>query len=817
MASEAGGGPANKSNRKLHHPAAVIYDVDYTMHRSTVIDSLIDGNVFIGLQTSIPSLDNLTGTMIGQMLYTSLYDFKDGRDPEQPFYDLLLSTLAGEQSLDRFLDAETLRSSGTQVWEGLSAYFVRDNLLQSASVEQTTIGTYVEDRLRISGVSLWLMVTGFVLMAALTLCIALTTDRSIVSYNIGLLSTEAATLAASQPFQELLERSGRLRTSQLTSSLRGYNFATSFQHRFHIMVTSKEKLEQRHHTKPKVKAWTPLAVRYPIVLLTMAVPLISIVVLEILYRMSVSQSGLVDIAGSEEVTSYTSRYVSVAVLLLVATCFSGLDFDIALFLPYSRLRSGPLPAVLPNIASIRLLSDTPAAFAMGESANQNYTLQLDGLRPNLSCEIIADEYILNYTRPSPIHDNSTAAFVSPRPRLPPGCQHAGPFGNESNYNFSIDYPQFDEVRTPFVIGKLTDLHLGPFAGSYGINTDGFDEFGLNENQLENPAGCPSLGAIFARVDNLTVQTDEVTALLCSQMIQQIRLNVTDSGLDLNKAAISVQRPPVPTVDSVTNLTDGTDGFDTFPYGVQTYLGGPFGNLTSFSFNDSAELKYRPPLNMFMEHILQGPNGTAAENLLGRENRQAFKEAVQDLYARYMRLVIDMRFRQPIAQPERSDGSAMDGAVVGGTVYSFTSRLTVDRASKLALQAMPGAMTILGTLAFAVADLRGTLPRKPSSIASRMALLTSSDMCREYAADHQPDVTSEGWLFSLGWWRESDRHAEQSERVPCKGGAALGKYEGEPQARRFGIDIGVSEQLGFSETKWWALRRRLRAGSSRDED
>lgn len=68
-------------------------------------------------------------------MYTSLYNFKEGRDPDQPFYDLLLNTLAGEQTLGRLLDAKTLRSSAAKVWEGLSAYFVRDNLLQPAPRE----------------------------------------------------------------------------------------------------------------------------------------------------------------------------------------------------------------------------------------------------------------------------------------------------------------------------------------------------------------------------------------------------------------------------------------------------------------------------------------------------------------------------------------------------------------------------------------------------------------------------------------------------------------------------------------------------------
>lgn len=125
--------------------------------------------------------------------------------------------------------------------------------------------------------------------------------------------------------------------------------------------------------------------------------------------------------------------------------------------------------------------------------------------------------------------------------------------------------------------------------------------------------------------------------------------------------------------------------------------------------------------------------------------------------------------------------------------------------------------MFGTIAFAVTDLRGTLPRKPSSIASRMALLAGSDLCREYAGDHPPDATGEGWLFSLGWWLVSEQHEEQIERTMTEGDADPATPETRLRGRRFGIDIGVPEQLGFRETKWWTLRKRVGARLSKRED
>lgn len=901
-----------KSNPKIHQRAAVICNVDYSMHKSMLSKDITEGNVSVDHLSTMPKFENLTGMMLGQMLYTSLHEFEGGNDAGRPFNELLLNMFEGQQNMDRFLEVDTLKSSAAEVWAGLSSHFVRHNFLDPVSVEAAAVGTRVEDRLKIAGIALWLMVTGFVLMIALTLCIILTARPNVVPENIGLLSTDAATLAASWRLRRLLLLSGHIQNTSLSRLLQDYSFGTSFQDHFVIRVTDKKTPEQRLRCDVGATAWAPFAARYPVILLTLVVPISAIVVLEVLYSMSKAWAGLVDVSGSEVFASYISRYTSALVLLLIATCFSGLDFAVALFLPYSRLRSGPSPAsrgidlhtlgkvpvhalwlslrhrdagsscakiaamigsgltiissglwtvdrnvmmsqpieaslvntwnlewpnssstgdggasalfndiqhggavlpksiwhdtVLPDLVDIRPWSNKPTKPALGQSPEQNYTLQLDGLRPYLDCETIADEYVsINIHPPNNTNGKRMTTVVSARPILPLECRHAGAAGNESSYDFSIKHIQREHLEKSFAMGKFLDLHLGPWEHS---TVNGFDEHGLNlKYQRDNPAGCPSIGAILATVFNDTVQHDHTTAILCSQKIQKVALNVTYSGLDLQEPIINLNIPPVSTEDSAKNLTNGTAGVDTFPYRVQTYFTVISGNVTSIEYNDPTA-PHPQHLDLFMEHMIGGPNGTAGKDLFGRPNREIFKKAVQDTYARYMRHVIDMRFRQPIPQDKPFDSAAMNLALVNGTAYSFTSRLQLDWASKLAIQVMLGVMTLFGTLALMTADLRGTLPRTPSSIASRMALLAGSDFCRQFEADQPLDLSTEGWLFSLGWWHTSDQQDDLVARDSSRGKTDSAKVEGRPDSRRFGIDIGTPERLGFHETKWWTVQKKF---------
>ncbi|EGP87487.1 uncharacterized protein MYCGRDRAFT_93409 [Zymoseptoria tritici IPO323] len=150
--------------------------------------------------------------------------------------------------------------------------------------------------------------------------------------------------------------------------------------------------------------------------------------------------------------------------------------------------------------------------------------------------------------------------------------------------------------------------------------------------------------------------------------------------------------------------------------------------------------------------------------------------------------------------------------VKGSVIMTTSRLKIDYTSKLVLQITLALITFFGALAFLLADLRGTLPRKPTSIASTTGFLAGSDICDEQKvrlpknvelmSRKELDSVLDGWLFSLGWWGVSPSRpgSEGSEDLPSL-------QVGAGKERRFGIDIGEPEQLGFRETKWSFLRRR----------
>jgi hypothetical protein len=175
----------------------------------------------------------------------------------------------------------------------------------------------------------------------------------------------------------------------------------------------------------------------------------------------------------------------------------------------------------------------------------------------------------------------------------------------------------------------------------------------------------------------------------------------------------------------------------------------------------------------------------------------------------MSLVIDMKFRETIP-PD-------DATATQGTMKIRTTRLKINGASKLALQIMLGTMTLLGLAALWLTDLRGTLPRNPCSIASTMGFVAGSDLCDGpdplipehalYMSRAEQERMWGGWMFSLGWWPAKRRKSEASGGNKPRG-LKIDLSDMGPEARRFGVDVGEPEQLGFQETGWWRLRQRL---------
>lgn len=587
--------------------AAVICKTEYSMNRATLQQLSDSGEILLRQLDPIPKVTGFTGTMLGELIALAISGSESFDIPNDtlasPLWGILSETLDGEKSRTRLLSAETLQRVASQAWTGMAAYLVRQNFLRPANMQVMGTATAAEDRLIVGAASLWIMVVGLLLAAFFTTCVMFTTPANALLRDPGLMSTDTIVLSSSPSFCALPKRCGSMRSSTIATMLRSARYSIDKSYTFSITVLQGEDHGDPETPKAKSRDWIPLSARHAMIFVTLAVPAVTIATLEALFRISERNNGFMDVSGAEERASYLSRYSVALVSLLIATCFSSLDFAAASFAPYTSLRLGSVPAsrgidldllgalppialsrsirsrhassfcsniagtigsvltvvasgllvvnreavieqgvaaslsskwdiawpnssrsgnggagvmfdrlqrgsmdlptriwngiVLPQVASVVSLAIdgfTPAP--RQSSPTSNYTFQVDGLRPLLSCEIVGDEYI-SFEYHFGIYKGSMAVGVSVSAPLPPSYPQGVVNGSAGYYRFGIG-ATFSPSDNSTYWGGFADLHHGPWASDSNYSSEldyklsPFGE-GSGSPEADNPAGCPSIG------------------------------------------------------------------------------------------------------------------------------------------------------------------------------------------------------------------------------------------------------------------------------------------------------------------------------------
>lgn len=369
---------------------------------------------------------------------------------------------------------------------------------------------------------------------------------------------------------------------------------------------------------------------------------------------------------------------------------------------------------------------------------------------------------------------------------------------------------------------------------------------------------------------------DLTALVCVQGIEEVHAEVTyDGDPRLGRISRDSARRFSP-MESEQRLRNGTS-----PGTAPLHF-----NISALTEGYWTEFPHRPKVfgstDDFFYQLTERPGGTRLEDLAGPGNVPNLVGAVAGEYQEIVAHIIDKSLRRKAASPRarapapRSDSDGGGGGGGGGQqprrgqrggpgatgpVEGFARyrvrRLAVHAPSKVWLQALLGAMALLGLAAYGSVRLRGVLPRAPHTVASVLGLLAGSRLCDPDAValpdglgrmtDRARRAALDGWLFGLGWWARDggakpgpdgaggDGGDAGSKSAAASSTASLGNQQGTKRGRfredigavgsdsesaltatanadeastatpggegrraRFGIDIGTPSSLGFSD-------------------
>ncbi|KAF5570131.1 hypothetical protein FPHYL_1407 [Fusarium phyllophilum] len=438
--------------------------------------------------------------------------------------------------------------------------------------------------------------------------------------------------------------------------------------------------------------------------------------------------------------------------------------------------------------------------------SSSYTYTVGVLRPFLNCTVVPTENLVmnpwvktyTYALDGVQSGHTHMKIIWANFTAPVGCK-----GHDVNGKSYVSFNTSIEIAVDE--GKSNHSR---WVGSY---------LDLNLTVSDPNADCPSVGIFFGNMGGNDTSAWNMTALTCTQGIEQIPLNITFKG-DPALGRIDEKHPPDLARNQTWKWVNSTSGSSTLSYKLKNFLD------TNLKLYPTHNLSTERPFDCdpFFNHLIYGPKAVKKEELLGPWNVSNLIDAVKKGYSEYMRYVIDLNFRadektphdelvSALASPSSGKEPVSPNTEISGTMRQVITRFAINSTSKTILQVLLAVIAVLSLASYLLVKIRGTLPRDPCSIASTMAFLAGSQLCdrdsgiipegAEYMTNGQLKKAFDGWVFSLGWWQKGEASVESEEtnegaRISGDTDSPNEAREGQRTFGRFGIDVGRANVSKF---------------------
>ncbi|KAK5945145.1 hypothetical protein PMZ80_002349 [Knufia obscura] len=278
-------------------------------------------------QTSIPtkfSSDNLTADMFLNTMIALTPDFQ----------------------VEMLMDNNWLTTKSREAYQQHAAQIAGLYLLKQDTTSSQIDG-YLwrnEQRLVVKTLPTRLMQAFIAAMLVLTIMMIFTVPRNVVPRSIESVAAIAVILARSPSLAQILLNSGHLDIEQLRQVLVGHRYMSTVAdgpegRTFSIRVIAGSDTTATRPLPSRIKWVQPLVLRRVVMTLTMLLAVIILVALEVLFRESGAHNGIANV-DPDSFRRYAWIYTPTVVLVLLATTFNVLDFELEFADPYHELARG---------------------------------------------------------------------------------------------------------------------------------------------------------------------------------------------------------------------------------------------------------------------------------------------------------------------------------------------------------------------------------------------------------------------------------------------------------------------------------------------
>ncbi|TRX91062.1 hypothetical protein FHL15_008044 [Xylaria flabelliformis] len=271
-----------------------------------------------------------------------------------PSFYQILSAMKGNVSIGYFMDPQRLIETGTAAFNGIATQLIHKHMMKASNTISNGTLLYQEDRLWVRGLSVGFMSASFLLLAGISAILLFFRPWNVVPSDPGSIGATALILAESSALRQLLSGMGAARLREIGDKLSPYSFRSVIspgpQKLFTVVPTEHGQPIVRQEAPDASSSrsehwWAPSAVKWWYQLIAILLPLIIIVVLEVIQRLSDQNNGFVDV-GSDGYAVYHgfSTYIPAVVAFIVASMFASMQLAVCILAPWMALHKGSAPA-----------------------------------------------------------------------------------------------------------------------------------------------------------------------------------------------------------------------------------------------------------------------------------------------------------------------------------------------------------------------------------------------------------------------------------------------------------------------------------------
>jgi len=256
----------------------------------------------------------------------------------------MMISLAPDFEIEDLMNSTWLEVQSKEAYQQLSAQIAGLYLVSSNGTTNNLQGSISRNinRLVVRQLPTRLMQAISAVMFLLTLVMVFTMPYNVVPRSVESIAGVAAILARSPALNEILRNTGHLDMQQLSKVLADHCYVstvtdTSEGRTFSIQVISNAGVTTPPASKTDSIKWAaPLVLHRVAMSLTLLLAVAVIIILEVLYQKSQANSGIANV-NVTNFEKYSWVYIPTTVLVLLATTFNVLDFELEFSDPYHEL------------------------------------------------------------------------------------------------------------------------------------------------------------------------------------------------------------------------------------------------------------------------------------------------------------------------------------------------------------------------------------------------------------------------------------------------------------------------------------------------